>query len=393
MTKNYNSTIFASFVGFMVQAVINNFAPLLFLTFQDTYHISLNSISFLITVNFCVQLAVDLLCAKMLEWITYRIAMIIAHIAAACGLLGLALLPELLPDPLAGLLVSVCIYAVGGGIIEVLASPIVESCPTDNKEAAMSLAHSFYCWGHVAVVVVSTAFFAAFGIDNWRLLACLWALLPVANGILFACVPMAAVQAAGERGMPLRDLLSLKLFWVMFLMMVCSGACEQGMSQWASAFAESALQIPKATGDLAGPLTFALLMGISRAIYARFSEKIRLERWMLICSSLCIGSYLLASLSANPVVSFIGCGLCGFSVGIMWPGTTSLAAAQISRGGTAMFAFFALGGDVGCSVGPAVVAAVADFFKGDLKAGILAAALFPLLLLLTVLIKGKMVRK
>ena len=386
MNRGYQKTIYACFVSFIIQAIINNFAPLLFLTFQNSYEISLSSISALITINFCVQLVVDLLAVKFVDKIGYRTAMLIAHGASALGLAGLAFLPDLLP-PFWGLTVCVCIYAIGGGIIEVVNGPIVEACPTENKEGTMSLLHSFYCWGHVGVVILSTVFFALCGIENWKILACLWALVPLLNGIAFLSVPIVPIIAEGERGMTVKELLGSRLFWILFVMMLCSGASEQGMSQWASAFAEKALHIPKAIGDLAGPLSFAVCMGSARALYGKFSEKIDLEKCMMGCAGLCIASYLVACLSPNAVVSFVGCALCGFSVGIMWPGTFSLGAAALPRGGTAMFAFFALAGDMGCSAGPTLVGFVSDALSGDLKKGMLAAILFPVALLLAVAAK------
>ena len=387
MDNRYDKTLYACFTGYIVQAIVNNFAPLLFLTFHRSFGISLGSISALITINFCMQLGVDLLCAKYIDKIGYRKAMLIAHGAAALGLSGLSFLPDLFPEPFWGLVICVCVYAVGGGILEVVVSPIVEACPTKSKEAAMSLLHSFYCWGHVAVVILSTAFFTLAGIENWRTLAVLWALVPVINGMVFMKVPIATLQAEGEQGLSIKALLQSGLFWITFLMMLCSGASEQGISQWASAFAEKALNIPKSTGDLAGPLSFAVLMGLSRFLYAKCSKTLPLERFMLISGGLCVISYLLAALSTNPIFSFVGCALCGFSVGIMWPGTFSLAAAGIKGGGTAMFALLALAGDFGCSAGPTVVGIVSDLFGGNMKTGILAGLIFPALLIISVLAK------
>lgn len=392
MEKRYQKTIYVCFASYVIQAIVNNFAPLLFLTFQSRYQISLSSISALITINFCVQLVVDLICAKIVDKIGYRTAMLIAHGAAALGLAGLAFLPEMLPDPFLGLVLCVSIYAVGGGIIEVVNSPIVENCPTKNKAGTMGLLHSFYCWGHVGVVILSTVFFVLAGIENWKILALLWALVPIINGIFFIRIPLPDIYAEGETGMPVGKLLKNKLFWALFIMMLCAGASEQGMSQWASAFAEKALGIPKAVGDLAGPLSFALCMGLGRALYAKFSEKLPLEKFMAGSCCLCIFSYLLATLSPNPILSFLGCALCGLSVAIMWPGTFSLGAAAI-KGGTAMFAFFALAGDVGCSAGPTLAGFVSDSMGGDLKKGILAAMVFPIGLLLALGAKTALQKK
>lgn len=378
---NYKHTIYACFIGYIVQAIVNNFVPLLFLTFHSTYGIPLSKITFLVTFNFGLQLVIDLLSAGFVDRIGYRASAILAHVCAAAGLLALTVLPELTPDSFVGLLIAVLIYAVGGGLIEVLISPIVEACPTDNKEKAMSLLHSFYCWGHVGVVLLSTIFFKAAGIGHWKVLAAFWAIIPAANVLLFARVPINHLIAENEKGMTLKELLTGKIFWTMMLLMLCAGACEQAVSQWASTFAELGLGVSKTIGDLAGPMFFAILMGTSRTVYGKYGEHIHLERFMAYSGVLCIISYLIIVFSPNPVLGLIGCGLCGLSVGILWPGTFSMAAARIKNGGTLMFAFFALAGDVGCSVGPTVVGSVAGACGDDLKAGIFVALVFPVLLL------------
>lgn len=380
LRKNYNHTLNACYLGYITQAIVNNFAPLLFLTFQSTYQISLDKIALLVSFNFGVQLLVDLLAARYVDRIGYRNSVVAAHIFAAIGLAGLAVFPAVLPDAYTGLLLAVFCYAIGGGLIEVLISPIVESCPTERKAAAMSLLHSFYCWGYVGVILISTAFFAVTGIENWKMLAVIWAILPVCNAVYFGLVPIQAEEETVE-GIPVRQLLKMRIFWVLVLLMVCAGASEQGMSQWASAFAESGLHVEKAVGDLAGPCLFAVLMGSSRLLYAKWSERISLRRMMLGSGILCIAGYLLASLSPSPVLALIGCGICGFSVGVFWPGTFSMAAASCQNGGTAMFAMLALAGDLGCSSGPGVVGMVSGVCSDNLKAGLFAAILFPVLLL------------
>ncbi|MFA9463803.1 MAG: sugar MFS transporter [Velocimicrobium sp.] len=379
-SKNYNHTIYACFVGFIIQAIVNNFAPLLFLTFQSTYHIPFGQITILVTVNFGVQLFVDFLAAHFADKIGYRPLVLVAHLCSAVGLIFLSILPEILPNPYTGLLVAVVIYAIGGGLIEVLISPIVEACPTERKDAMMSLLHSFYCWGHVSVVLISTLFFTIFGIENWRYLSIFWAMIPLANALAFTKVPIAPLVSENE-GLSLRTLFSLKMFWVMLLLMTCAGACEQAVSQWASTFAEAGLKVSKTIGDLAGPMLFAVFMGISRVIYGKYGHKIHLERFMFFSGILCLASYLLISLAPIPAIGLIGCGICGMSVGILWPGTFSLAAGNIRQGGTAMFAFLALAGDLGCAGGPTFVGYISDLFGGNLKRGILAGIVFPLLLL------------
>lgn len=385
MQNQYRKTIYACFVGYIVQAIINNFVPLLFLTLQSTYHIPLSKITMLVTINFGLQLLIDLLSVTFVDKIGYRASMLIAHICAAVGLVLLPFLPEVMPDPFWGILIAVTIYAIGGGLLEVLVSPVVEACPTDNKEQAMSLLHSFYCWGHVGVVLISTVFFQLFGIGNWRILAVIWALVPLCNGIAFTKVPIASLIEEGEKGFSLKELAKQKIFWVFMLMMLCAGASEQAVSQWASTFAEKGLGVSKTIGDLAGPMAFAILMGTARAFYGKYGEKLDLDRFMIGSSILCMASYLCISLVPSPIFGLIGCGVCGLSVGIMWPGTFSKASASISRGGTAMFAMMALAGDLGCSGGPTMVGMISSAFGDDLKKGILTAICFPLLLLVGIL--------
>lgn len=390
MKNQYNKTITACFVGYIVQAIINNFVPLLFLTFQRTYDIPLSQITLLVTFNFGVQLLVDLLAIGFVDRIGYRISMVMAHVLSAAGLILLTILPEVFSSPFVGILISVMVYAVGGGLLEVLVSPVVEACPSDNKEKAMSMLHSFYCWGHVGVVLLSTVFFRAAGIGNWKIMAVVWAVIPICNAFAFTRVPMASLIEDGEGGLSLKELFASKIFWVLLIMMVCAGASEQAVSQWASTFAEKGLEISKTAGDLAGPMAFAILMGASRAFYGKYGDRIHLDHFMIWSSGLCILAYLGISLFPSPLLSLAACAVCGLSVGIMWPGTFSKASAAIPKGGTAMFALLALGGDLGCSGGPTVVGAVSSAMGENLKMGILAAVVFPVLLLTGILVCGRM---
>ncbi|MBQ5961291.1 MAG: MFS transporter [Firmicutes bacterium] len=383
---NYRSTVYACFVGYIVQAVINNFVPLLFLTFQSEFGIPLSRITFLITFNFGVQLVVDLVSGLFVDRIGYRAAMILADACCALGLILLAVLPAILPDPYTGLLIAVTVYAVGGGLLEVLVSPIVEACPADNKEKAMSMLHSFYCWGSVGVVLISTVFFHFAGIRNWRILAILWAVVPLVNLVSFTKVPIASLIGEGEKGATLGELFRSSTFWLFMMMMVCAGASEQAVSQWASAFAESGLRITKTLGDLFGPMFFSVMMGLSRVLYGKFGQKMNLIRFMWLSAVLCIASYLLIVLVPDPVIALLGCGFAGFSVGIFWPGTFSLGSAGIRNGGTLMFALYALAGDVGCSGGPTLAGEVAARASGNLRSGIGAALVFPVLMLAGLLI-------
>lgn len=390
MKNQYNKTITACFTAYIVQAIVNNFVPLLFLTFQRSYSIPLSQITLLVTFNFGVQLLVDLLSVGFVDKIGYRASMIIAHVLSAAGLVFLTVLPEVMPSPFAGILIAVMIYAVGGGLLEVLVSPVVEACPSDNKEKTMSMLHSFYCWGHVGVVFLSTVFFQLFGTQNWKIMALIWAIIPACNAYVFTKVPIASLMEEGETGLKMNELFRIKIFWILLIMMVCAGASEQAVSQWASTFAEKGLGISKTLGDLAGPMAFAILMGTSRAFYGKYGDRINLDKFMIYSSCLCILSYLGVSLLPIPQLSLVACAICGLSVGIMWPGTFSKASAALPRGGTAMFALLALGGDLGCSGGPTLVGMVSSALGDNLKMGILAGIVFPVLLLTGVLLCRKM---
>lgn len=385
MKSKYQKTLIACYLGFITQAITANFAPLLFLTFHRTYQISLGRIAFISTAFFFTQLLVDLFCAKYVDRIGYRRSVIASEVFSASGLIGLAFLPSLLPDPYVGILISVIIYAMGSGLIEVLVSPIVEACPFDNKESVMSLLHSFYCWGSVGVILLSTIFFAIFGIENWRILSCIWALIPLFNTFNFISCPIDSLTEEGE-GFSIRQLFHIPIFWIALILMVCAGASEISMAQWASAYVESALGISKNIGDIIGPCLFAIMMGISRFFYGKYGEKLDLMKFMIASGILCLICYLLAALAPLPFLNLVGCSLCGFSVGIMWPGTISIASKKIPLGGTAMFALLAMAGDLGGAVGPGIVGLVTQSANDNLKIGVLAGCVFPAVLVLSVLL-------
>ena len=389
MKLSAKTTMTACFIGYIVQAIVNNFVPLLFVTFQSTYNIPLSSITLLITINFVIQLFIDAFSAWFIDKIGYKASIIIAHVCTIIGLASLTFLPELFSNHFIGILISVIIYAIGGGLIEVLVSPIMEACPSDNKEKAMSLLHSFYCWGHVGVVLISTIFFALFTTSNWKILTLLWTIIPLFNLLLFIFVPIYPLNEEGEKGSSIIDLFKKPIFWILMIMMLCAGASEQAVSQWASTFAEQGLGVSKTIGDLTGPMAFAFLMGTSRLIYGKFGEKLNLNRFMIISTILCISSYLLISLVPIPAISLIGCAICGFSVGILWPGTFSKASSAIKNGGTVLFAMLALAGDLGCSSGPTLAGFISGLFNDNLKIGILFSIIFPTLMLISLFILNR----
>ena len=378
--KNYKKTLVACYLGFVTQAITANFTPLLFLTFKNTYGIGFEKIALIPMVFYFTQLLIDFAAAKFVDKIGYRVCVVSSQVLSAAGLVLMAVLPELLPVPFAGILIAVVLYAIGSGLVEVLVSPIVEACPFENKGGMMSLLHSFYCWGAVAVILGSTLFFTVFGIENWKILTVLWAIIPFWNAFNFMFCPIERLVEEDQR-MRTSQLLKLPLFWLLILLMICAGASEASMAQWASAFTESAMGVSKTVGDLAGPCLFAAFMGISRILYGKLSEKLDLTKTMLSCGGLCVLCYLTASLSAIPIIGLAGCALCGVSVGIMWPGTISISSQKCPRGGTAMFAFLALAGDLGATVSPSLVGGISNMAGGNLKAGLFAATAFPLLLI------------
>ncbi len=390
--KNYKKTLIACYLGFVTQAISSNFAPLLFLTFKSTYGITLDKIAMIPLVFYFTQLLTDLAATKYADKIGYRTCVVASQVLAAVGLILMAILPEILPVPFIGILLSVVLYAIGCGLVEVLISPIVEACPFENKDGVMSLVHSFFCWGSMGVILGSTLFFALFGIESWKILSFIWALVPLYNAFNFINCPIERLVEDGK-SMGIRQLLGVPVFWLMIILMICAGASEATMTQWASAFTESALGVSKTAGDLAGACMFAMFMGISRMLYGKFSEKLDLTKAMLVCGIMCAGCNLLASLSALPILGLAGCALCGLAVGIMWPGSISLSSQKCPRGGTAMFAFLALAGDLGATVSPAMVGSLAEKAGGDLKTGLLAATVFPAVLVLGLLILLKKVGK
>ena len=392
MQKNYRKTLMACYLGFITQAICANFAPLLFLTFHKDYQISLGHIALIPTAFFLTQLIVDALCAQYVDKIGYRRAIVGSQVTSALGLAGLAVLPEMLGDPFIGVILCVILYAIGSGLMEVLGSPIVEACPFDNKDAVMSLLHSFYCWGSVAVVLLSTVFFAVFGVACWKILACLWAIVPLWNIVNFLRCPIEHLVEDGQ-GMTIRQLCKAPLFWLAVLLMVCSGASELAMAQWASAYAEAALGLSKTLGDLLGPCLFAITMGISRVLYGKYGEKVELTSFMLGSGALCLVCYLLASMTANPIWGLVGCIACGFSVGIMWPGTLSITSARMPLGGTALFALLAMAGDLGGAFGPSMVGYVTQLAGDDLRAGLQVGCIFPIGLMIGLIIMRRMTKK
>lgn len=384
---NYKHTIIGCFIAYMVQAVVCNFAPLLFVGWSNEFNISMPQLTTIVTVTFFTQIIVDLISAKYAEKIGYKKCLVLAHLLSGAGFFLLGILPYVTKKSFLAVLIPVIIYSAGSGLLEVLVSPVVESCPTENKAGAMSLLHSFYCWGTVGVIGLSTLYFAVFSRENWRYLAFVWAVFALLNGVFLAFVPISKLngdQNKKER-VHTKELFKNKVFIVAIILMICAGASELAMSQWASAFAETGLNVSKTVGDLAGPMAFAVLMGTGRIIFSAISKKVRIEDYLIVSAVGCIASYMLACLTPVPVISLAGCALCGLAVSAMWPATISFTTKVIPNATTAMFALLAVAGDIGCTSGPTIIGFVTDAFGGDLKKGLIFSVIFPAIIIFSLL--------
>lgn len=406
MKDTYKQTLHASYLGFITQAIINNLAPLLFVIFHDQFGISFEKIGRLIFINFGTQIITDILAIKYVDKIGYRRAAVLAHFFAFLGLVGLGVLPKLLPAPYVGLAIAVMVYAIGGGLIEVIISPIVESLPGDAKASSMSLLHSFYCWGQVGVVIITTLLIKIFGSQIWYILPILWSVIPAYNMFKFMRVPLMPV-ASEEDKISIKGLLSSHLFIIALVLMMSAGASELTMSQWSSLFAEKGLQVPKVVGDILGPALFAVFMGTGRTIYGLWGHKVNLRKVLISSSLLCIICYGITVFVQVPIISLLACAFCGLSVSLMWPGTLSLSADKFPKGGTAMFGMLAVFGDIGASSGPWIAGFVSDVAQKSnrllaigqannlnpeqlgLKVGLLTAMIFPVMMLIGILLIGK----
>jgi fucose permease len=387
----FDATRRACYAGYVTQAIVNNLAPLLFIVFQGRYHVPLEMLGRLVLVNFAVQLLTDIVAVRVVDRVGYRRPLVLAHLLCVAGLVLLPVAPVVLPSPYLGLTLAVVVYAVGGGLLEVLVSPVVDALPVRDevKAAQMCLLHSFYCWGQVGVVAGTTLLLALIGQPRWHVLPLLWAVVPLVNLVVFLRVPMPPT-VPDEHRTSLRGLFTAPAFAAAMLLMLCAGAAELTMSQWSSLFAEEGLGVTKVWGDLAGPCLFAVLMGVGRMAYGLWGERIPLTPALACCGLLATGCYLVAALVADPVISLVGCALCGLAVSLLWPGTFSLTSARFPLGGAAMFGVLAVFGDAGGASGPWIAGAVAETTAhshlatllppdggSGLRAGILAGTAFP----------------
>lgn len=388
MRKSFKGTICASCIGYFTQAILINFPPLLFITFQNGFGVSLSQLSLLIATNFATELIVDLICSKYAPKVGYRKCVIIAQLSAIIGLCLFPTLPFAMSNKLLALIIANIFCGIGGGMMEVLISPIVEACPTTNKGGMMSLLHSFYCWGQMGVVLISTILFLTIGIEHWRYITLAWAIVPLIDLILFCFVPINTLEPEGKTSSFI-TLFKNKAFWIIFVMMLCAGSSEIAISQWASAFAEAGLGVEKWLGDLIGPCLFAVAMGSTRLFYSKKADKINVDNAILLSACFTVFAYCVVIFAPIAQISLIGCALCGVGCGILWPASFSSATRRIPSGGVAMFGLLALSGDLGCLCGPVIAGTISDAFGGNLKLGFLFAMIFPILMAVMVLLLKK----
>ena len=389
---SFEHTKTACYLGSISQSIVCGFLPLLFVIFNQDYGIPLAKVTLFATINFVIQLIMDFTSLFYIDRVSYRKTIVVAHLLAAGGFLFLGIVAPRVQNTYLAVLFSVMLFSAGGGLFEVLLSPIIEGCPSKNKAATMSMLHSMFAFGSIGVILLTNLLLFIFGKNNWHYIAIIWALIPFANAIYFLIVPINKIVDNNERT-PLFKLFKKKSFLVFILIMFCSGASEIAMSQWASAFAESSLGVSKVMGDILGPCIFASMMALSRVLYSKLADRINLAKYLLACGFLTVACFLTAALSPVKIMALLACGFCGFTVGIMWPGTVSLTAKTYPMGGAAMFGVMALAGDIGCTSGPTLVGFVASAFGGELRMGLLISSIFPILLVVGTILLMKRVKK
>lgn len=374
---NYTPTKISAYVGYFVQAIVNNFLPILFVAFQDIYGIGYEKLGRLIVFNFITQMVTDILSPKIISLLGYRKTAVMCQLIAALGLTLAAVLPNVLPNAYIGIVLAVIVYAFASGLMEVIISPMIEMLPTSNKSGNMSLLHSFYCWGQAITTVGTTLLLSAFGYRGWTYIPLIWAIVPFINAFSFIRVPIVEPQPE-RKSDSFRVLFSDRRFRVFMLIMLCAGASEIAMAEWASVFAQNALGVSQIAGDLAGPCAFSLFMGLGRLLYAAFSEKISYRSTVIVLGLCCAVCYYIAAFASIPIFALAACALCGFTVSILWPGTISAGAVAFPRGDAVMFSVFAMCGDIGCCIGPWLLGVVAEHFT--LNIGFAVSSFFPLLM-------------
>ena len=385
MDFKYKATRVACYIGYIVQAIINNFLPILFIALQDVYGLGYEKLARLMVFNFATQIITDIVTPKITAKIGYKNTVVMCHFCAALGLALLGILPKLI-SPYIAIIVSIIIYAFGSGLIEVIVSPIIEMLPTENKSGNMSILHSFYCWGQAFTIIGTTLLLKIFGYSLWAFVPVIWAIIPFINMFFFMGVPIVEPPKEARRT-GLRTLLKNKRFLIFMVMMLCAGATEIAMAEWASMFVQKGLGVSKVVGDLAGPCAFALFMGLGRMWYAFVSAKVDFRKTLIVLSSVCFICYIAVALSNIPWISLVFCAICGFTVSITWPGIYSAGAKEFKEGSSVMFSVFAMCGDTGCCLGPWVLGIVADNF--GLKMGFGVNSVFAVILIIACILLGK----
>lgn len=398
--EHYRLTTISCFVGIFAQAVIINLAALLFMPLMRLHGLTYVQLGTLVAVNFSVQVGSDLVFSGLIDRIGFRRLVLPACLVGSLGLFLFALAPVLLPGRVfAGLLAATAVYSAAGGLLEVLLSPIVNAIPNEEKGAAMSLLHSFYAWGQMATIILTTLFLFLVGERHWQWMVGFWALLPLANFLLFLKAPFPP-SVPEEHRLNMGDLI-LKPFCLLAFAAIFFGAsAEVLMNQWTSAFMERALLLPKLTGDLFGMCGFALMLGLGRAWHGKYGARFDISKALVAMSALAVLCYLVVALAPGSWPGLLACMVCGFATSLLWPGTLIVASERYPLAGAWMFALLAAAGDVGAGLGPWFTGWVVDHAidtaaalrleqwlgiggeQAALRLGILAGTIAPLLALL-----------
>ena len=391
MTQNYKITKYTCYLFYVLQGTLLNLTPLLFVPLMEQYGLSYMKLGALASVNFATQLIVDIVLSKLTDKHRYRISLRLSASAAFIGYMIFAWAPGRLGDPYTWLLIGTVVYSIGAGLMEITISPLIHALPDKAKGKSMAILHSFYAWGVVLTVIVSTSVLAIIGRDKWNFIVTGWLIVPVIGFILSCIMPVPKPESGENERTAGSFRILIKPAFILFLAMIFFGSCAEAvMTQWSSAFLERAVGLDKLIGDIAGMSMFALMLGLCRMASAALDKKISLSTYMMLGTIGAVICYIIVSVSNVAAVSLIFCALTGFMVGMLWPGTLVLAADAFPKAGAWLFAYLAVAGDLGGVFGPWITGAIAD--RSGLNAGLGAAAIFPVIGLICMIIYKRRTR-
>lgn len=360
--KSYQLTTISCFVGIFCQAVSSNITAILFIPLMTLYGLSYVHLGLLVGINFTTQVLVDIIASRLVDRYGFRVFVLPSDILAVIGLVLFGLTPVLFDNILTGLVFSTIIFSASCGLQEVMLSPIVNAIPHNDKGPAMALMHSFYAWGQVATIIITTLFLFFFGIENWQVIVFLWALVPLVNFFMFLAAPFPGVIHENQR-MTMRDLI-LKPFYLVALLAIMGGAAtELVMNQWSSTFSEKVLELPKVTGDILGMCGFAVFLGLGRVLYGRYGSKINMNNVLVGSAAAAVVCYIAVAISPLPAISLAACAVCGLAASLLWPGTLVITAEKYPLAGAWIFAILAAAGDIGAASGPFAAGVITDLTR------------------------------